>query len=70
MFEWLFGRKAEPIPKDGMGFDLITNPDGQGSKVSPAGEAAWREWTKANPPPLDGHSYISSALYPEWRRND
>jgi hypothetical protein len=54
--------------KDGMGFDMIKNPDGQGLTPSETSVAAWQEWVKKNPPPNDGYAYESSPLYPQWQR--
>jgi hypothetical protein len=53
---------------DGMGFELVENPNGQGSMISPQSKAAWRKWVEQNPPPNDGFAYESSPLYPQWRR--
>jgi hypothetical protein len=56
------------VLRDGMGFELVKNPNGQGMMTSALSEAAWEKWKQANPPPNDGYCYETSPLYPEWRR--
>lgn len=65
---WPFRKKPEPPPKDGMGFDLVPNPDGNGMRTSEESLAAFKEWASANPPPDDGYAYTASPLNPYWQR--
>jgi len=63
-----FKQKNQDACKDAFGHQLIPNENGHGSRVSDAGVAAWEAWMKANPPPQDGHAYISDALHGGWQR--